>query len=198
MIVITTPTGDIGRQVLAKVLAGGQSVRVIARKPSALPPETRGRVEVIEGSHGDASAVDRAFEDADAVFWLVPPNPQAVSLEAAYLEFTRPACAAIQSQGVERVVTVSALGRGTEFADQAGFVTTSLKIEELIAGTGVNFRALVMPSFTDNVLRQVESIQAQGLFFSPIDGDRKLPKYATRDIAAAARQLLFDTSWSGQ
>ena len=37
MIVITTPTGDIGRQVLDRVLDSGQAVRVIARDPSRLP-----------------------------------------------------------------------------------------------------------------------------------------------------------------
>jgi len=35
------------------------------------------------------------------------------------------------------------------------------------------------------------------MFFSPIDGDRKLPTVATRDIAAAAARLLVDESWSG-
>jgi uncharacterized protein YbjT (DUF2867 family) len=49
----------------------------------------------------------------------------------------------------------------------------------------------------DNILRQVPSIADQGLFFSPIDGDRKLPSVATRDIAAAASRLLLDDSWSG-
>ena len=33
MIVITTPTGDIGRQVLDRVLDSGEAVRVIARDP---------------------------------------------------------------------------------------------------------------------------------------------------------------------
>ena len=198
MIIITTPTGDIGQQVLKRVLDTGEAVRVIARKPADIAPEDRARVEVIEGSHGDASVVNKAFEGADAVFWLVPPNPRAESLEAAYLDFTRPACAAIQSRGVQRVVTVSALGRGTAFADHAGLVTASLEMEDLIASTGVNFRALVMPSFMDNLLRQVESIRGQGVFFSPIDGDRKLPTCATRDIAAAAARLLLDTSWTGQ
>ena len=37
MIVITTPTGAIGRQVLDNVLASGEPVRVIARDPSRIP-----------------------------------------------------------------------------------------------------------------------------------------------------------------
>ena len=61
MIVITSPTGNIGSQVLENVLAGGESVRVIARDPSRLPSQIRARVEVVQGSHGDIDIVNQAF-----------------------------------------------------------------------------------------------------------------------------------------
>lgn len=196
MIVVTTPTGSIGRQVLRNVLDSGEPVRVIARDPDRLPPQVRERVEVVQGSHGDSDVVDTAFAGADAVFWLPPPNYRAESLDAVYVDFTRPACEAFRKRGVKRVVGVSALGRGV--AANAGHVTASLAMDDLIAASGVAYRALAMPSFMDNVLRQVESIRNQGLFFWPISGDRKLPTCATRDIAAVAARLLLDPSWSGQ
>jgi uncharacterized protein YbjT (DUF2867 family) len=201
MIVITTPTGDIGHQVLDNVLKGaanGEHVRVIVRDASSLPAHVQGRVEVVEGSHGDIDVVTRAFAGADSVFWLTPPDPHANSVEAAYVDFTRPACEAFKTQGVKRVVIVTALGRGTSVADNAGHVTATLAMDDLIAGTGVSYRALTMPSFMDNLLNQVEAIKTQGMFFSPISADRKLPAVATRDIAAAAATLLLDDSWSGQ
>lgn len=198
MIVITTPTGDIGRQVLARLLGGGEPIRVIARDPSRLSPSTRERVEVVEGSHGDADVLDRAFAGADAVFWLVPPAYRCESLEAAYSGFTRPACVALRRYGVKRVVGVSALGRGSELAGNAGLVTAALAMDDLIAGTGVACRSLALPSFMDNLLRQVEPIRSRGLFFTPLSADRKLPTCATRDIAAVAAGLLLDSSWSGQ
>jgi uncharacterized protein YbjT (DUF2867 family) len=198
MIVVTAPTGTIGRQVLENVLGSGEPVRVIVRDPSRLPSQTRERVEVVQGSHGDIDVVSRAFANADAVFWLVPPDPHAHSVEAAYVDFTRPACDALKSQGVRRVVGVSALGRGTAVVGQAGLVTASLAMDDLIGSTGVSYRALTMPSFMDNILRQVEPIKNQGMFFSPISGDRKLPSCATRDIARVAAALLLDPSWKGK
>ena len=198
MIVITTPTGAIGHQVLENVLESGEAVRVIARDPSRLPAAVRERVEVVPGSHGDADVVNRAFAGADAVFWLPPPNSQAPSLETAYVDFSRAACDAIKSQSVQRVVSVSALGRGTAQAQSAGLVTASLAMDDLLAGTGAHFRALTMPSFMDNMLFQVEPIKNQGMFFSPIDGDKAAPTCATRDIASVAAKLLLDRSWSGQ
>jgi len=198
MIVITTPTGDIGHQVVENVLESGEPVRVIVRDPARLSPQVRERVEVVQGSHGDADVVGKAFAGADAVFWLVPPDPRAVSLEATYLDFSRPACDAFMNQGISRVVGVSALGRGTPVAGDAGHVTASLAMDDLIAGTGVNYRALTMPSFMDNLLNQVATIKTQGMFFSPVSGDREFPTCATRDIAAVAARLLLDDSWSGQ
>jgi uncharacterized protein YbjT (DUF2867 family) len=197
MLVITTPSGAIGRQVLEHVLSSAESVRVIARNPSNLPPRAGERVEVVRGSHGDSKVVNQAFKGADTVFWLVPPDPRASSVDAAYVDFTRPACDALKKHQVKRVVGISALGRGTPWAANAGLVTASLKMDDLIASTGVSYRAVTNPSFMDNLLRQVESIRDLGQFFLPISGDLKQPSACTRDIAATAARLLLDHSWSG-
>ena len=201
MIVITTPTGDIGSQVLQTLLAHapgrGEELRVIARNPENLPVGVRERVDVVAGSHGDAEVVERAFTGADAVFWLVPPDTRAPSLEVAFPGFTRAAAAAFTATDVGHVVGVSALGRGTRAADSAGLVTASLAVDDLIAGTGVAYRALANPSFMDNLLRQVDSIRDGGVFTGTVDPGRKAPSAATRDIAAAAAGLLLDRSWTG-
>jgi uncharacterized protein YbjT (DUF2867 family) len=197
VIVITTPTGLIGHEVFDNLLDSGEDLRVIARDPSALAADERDGVEVVEGSHADAAVVDEAFAGANAVFWLTPPDPQAPSVEAAFVDFTRPAAEAFKRHGVKRVVGVSALGRGTPWAARAGYVTGSLAMDDLIATSGVAYRALTNPSFMDNIARQAETIKKQGRFFSPIAGDRKLPTVAARDTAAAVSRLLLDESWSG-
>jgi uncharacterized protein YbjT (DUF2867 family) len=197
MIVVTAPTGNIGRQVLSHLLEAGASVRVIVRAASKLPESVRKRVEVVEGSHGDAGTVERAFAGVDTLFWLVPPNPKVRTVDEAYVDFTRPAAAALQRHGVKRVVDITALGRGTPWADRAGFVASSFRMDDLIASTGVAFRAVTNPSFMDNIARQAVPIREKGLFFLPFDGDKKMPAAATRDIAAAAARLLLDVSWTG-
>src|SRR5689334_11201343 len=115
MIVVTTPTGDIGRQVLDLLLSDGtrdgtgEQVRVIVRDPARLSDAVRDRVEVVPGSHGDPDVVMHAFDGADTVFWVVPPDFTATSAEVAYPGFTRPAAEALRKRGVARVVGVSAL-----------------------------------------------------------------------------------------
>jgi uncharacterized protein YbjT (DUF2867 family) len=197
MIIVTAPTGAIGHQVLENVLHGQEPIRVIARDPSRLPPDARDRIDVVQGSHSDAAVVNKAFVGADAVFWLVPPDPRAKTVDAAYVDFTRPACAAFKTHGVKRVVGISALGRGTPAGAHAGLVTASLKMDDLIARAGVHYRAVTNPSFMDNLLRQVELIKTQGIFSLPIAGDLKQPSACTRDIASTAATLLLDQSWSG-
>jgi len=197
MIVITAATGNIGRQVLAHLLEADATTRVIVRDASKLPQPVRNHVEVVEGSHGDAGTVERAFAGADTLFWLVPPNPKARTVDEAYVDFTRPAAAALQRHGVKRVVDITALGRGTPWADRAGFVASSFRMDDLIASTGVAFRAVINPSFMDNIARQAVPIREKGLFFLPFDGDKKMPAAATRDIAAATARLLLDASWTG-
>ena len=197
MIVITTPAGQIGRQVLGNLLQSGERLRVIARDPSQLPAEVREDLDIVEGSHGDAAVADKAFADADAVLWVTPVDRRAPSVEAAFAGFTRPAAEAFKRHGVGRVVGVSMLGRGTPWAAQAGFVTGSLAMDDLIAASGVAYRALANPYFMEDTARQAESIKDQGVFSWPIAGDRKRPAVATRDIAAAASRLLLEASWSG-
>ena len=200
MIVITAATGNIGSVLLTRLLEAApkanEELRVIARDPGRLPDAVHGRVEVITGSHADASVLDRAFNGADAVFWLVPPDASKTPRDA-WIEFTRPAAEALVTHGVGHVVGVSALGRGTPAADRAGLVSTSLDMDDLIAGTGVAYRALANPSFFENLLEEVESIRERGVFVDVVDAARKAPMVAVTDIAAVAADLLLNRTWTG-
>lgn len=196
MIVITTPTGNIGHHVVQNLLDAGETVRVIARDPSRLPQEVGDRFEVVKGSHGDPVVVDRAFDGAEAVFWVAPPNPSE-TLDASYTDFTRPAAEAIRRHRVGRIVVVTALGRGTEWQDRAGLVTASIRMVDLLNETGAAVRGLAMPGFVENALQQAGAIR-NGQMFGPLDPDKKVPHTATRDMGAGAAQLLRDRSWASQ
>ncbi|MBV9793683.1 MAG: NmrA family NAD(P)-binding protein [Actinobacteria bacterium] len=197
MMVVTTPTGDIGAQVLARILENGEAVRVIARDPARLPARVHEGAEVVPGSHGDADVITKALAGADRLFWLVPPPPFSSPGPAGdyYLNFTRPASQAAASQGVG-VVSVTTLGHG--YRGQAGLLSGALAMDELIEDAGVAYRALAMPFFMENLLHQVRPIKEQGMFSMANTAGRPLLAVATRDIAAAAAALLLDASWSGR
>ena len=196
MIVVTTPTGNIGRHVVRHLLDAGEALRLIARDPSKLPQDVRNRVEVVEGSHGDAAVVDRAFRGADAVFWLCPPAP-APTPAAATVDFARPGAEAIRRHGGPHIVAVTTLGRDTPWQERAGNATGSIHMVDLLRTTGAAVRGVALPGFMDNALRMVDTIR-EGRMPGPIAPDKKLPHTAARDSGAAAAGLLIDRSWSGQ
>jgi uncharacterized protein YbjT (DUF2867 family) len=196
MIVVTAPTSQIGSKVVTGLLDADAAVRVIVRDAAKLTAKVRERVQVIEGSHGDPAIVERAFARADAVFWLVPPDASK-NLTEAWIDFTGLAAEALRWNAVPRVVSITALGRGTRWQDKAGPVTASLAADDLLRESGTAFRGLAMPSFMENTARQAMAIRDRGMFFGPIDADRKLPFTATADMAAAAIRLLRDCGWSG-
>ncbi|GAA3456211.1 NAD(P)H-binding protein [Dactylosporangium matsuzakiense] len=197
MIVVTAPTGHIGGHLVNALLETGSPIRVVVRDPARLAPHVAANVEVVTGSHADPAVVPKAFAGADAVFFLVAADPQASSVDSAFLGFARAAIDVFAAHEVGRVVGISALGRGTPVAGRAGHVTATLKVDDLIAATGVPYRALTMPSFMDNTLRQVSSIRSEGVFAGPITPDLRAPLVATRDIAAVAATWLLDDAWTG-
>lgn len=194
VIVITAPTGQIGRRVVDVLLDGEQQVRVIARDPDRLTPKARERAEVVRGSHRDPDVLAEALKGADSVMWLVPPDPSADDILEHYLGFARPI--RDLAHGVRRVVGVTSLGRS--YGGHAGLLSPAFAMDDMIESTGVAYRALAMPYFMENLLHQAEALRAQGMFFLPNAADRPLATVATRDVAAAAARLLADRSWSGQ
>ncbi|MEU0935346.1 NAD(P)H-binding protein [Embleya sp. NPDC005971] len=200
MIVVTTPTGQIGRQVLDRLLDAPEhataGIRVIVRDPARLSPRVREHVEVVQGSHADPAVLTKACADADSVFWLVPPSPRADSVQGHFRAFTEPLCAEIAHGRIRRVVAVSTLGRGV--AENAGQISASLAMDEAIEATGVPYRALCAPFLMENLLGQVQSIRDAGTFFLALAPDRVLRTCSTGDVADTAARLLLDDTWAGQ
>ena len=196
MLVITTPTGRIGKQVLALLLERQEPIRVIVRDPSRLDSGVRNRVEIFQGSHDDPAVLSRALEGADGLFWLVPPGLGGTSTEERYLSFTRPAADVIRRRGVPHVVGVSSAGH--DWPTRAGVLSAAFAMDAEIERTGTAYRALSMPFYMENLLAQLGAIREQGTFSLAHAADRPLASVATRDIAVKAAALLAERSWAGQ
>lgn len=200
MIVVTTPTGNIGSRTALALIERGADVRVVARDASRLAATVRDGADVIVGSHGEPDVLERAFTGADAVFWLVPPLFTASDVIDYHREFARAAATAITSSGVRRVVGVTSLGRqvATDRGMNAGNLSAAFAMDEVVEATGVAYRALSMPFFMDNFLNQIPAITGGGIVSLPNVGDRPLATVATADIATAATTQLLDGTWTGQ
>jgi uncharacterized protein YbjT (DUF2867 family) len=195
MIVITAPTGQIGSKLVPILLQQHKPVRLIVRGPDRLPAEVRGAAEIVVGSHHDPEVLDRALDGADTMFWLMPASPTASSPYEAYVSASIPGADAVVRHAVPRVVIVSALGRETQI--YAGHISASHAMEDLFRSTGAHIRALALPTFMDNILRQTASIR-DGAIVGTLPADHTMPWIATKDIAAVAAEYLLDHTWTGQ
>ena len=196
MIVVTTPTGQIGSALVPALLDRGQRVRVIVRDPSRLDQEVREKVEVVVGSHGDPAVLDEALAGAEGLFWLIPPDRSAPSALEHYLRFARAAADAIRRQRVGHIVGVTSAGHG--WSEPAGVLSAAFAMDEVLAATGAAYRALSLPFYLENLLGQLDPIVRQGAFSLASPADQPFPAIAVADIAQAAADLLTDLDWEGQ
>jgi uncharacterized protein YbjT (DUF2867 family) len=195
MIVITAPTGQIGAKLVAALRQQPEPVRLVVRDPAKLPADVRERAEIVVGSHRDRDVLDQALDGADALFWLMPSAATASSPYEAYVTASIPGADAVVRHAVPRVVIISALGRGSQI--YAGHISASHAMEDLFRSTGAHVRALALPTFMDNILRQAATIK-DGVVSGTLPAEFRMPWIATKDIAALAAQHLLDHSWTGQ
>lgn len=199
MIVITTPTGNIGSKVLRRVLQHpglAEPVRVIARDSAKLPPDAASRVQVVQGSTDDPAVLREALQDADALFWCQPDTMTAENYLQAYDDWSHTALAAIDAAGVPQVVAISAAGDPP--TGPAGPISALHRLEHIISRSRAACRFLRCGSFFTNILWQWESITQRGVFCYSMPGDVPGPHVAPDDIARVSAGLLLDRRWDGK
>ncbi|KAL4487222.1 hypothetical protein ABPG72_017941 [Tetrahymena utriculariae] len=67
-----------------------------------------------------------------------------------------------------------------------------IQIEKELKNSGINYGILRLPLFTDNFLRQAQSIISQNLFYGPSDNKTKYATVTVEDASNAASQILID------
>jgi uncharacterized protein YbjT (DUF2867 family) len=198
MLTIATPTGQIGRALVRRLLDAHVPLRLIARnpeKPIVKEALARGAL-VFRGSLDDRELLERSLEGASALFWLTPPSYDAKDLVARYAEFGECAADAIRAAGVPRVVHCSSFGAHLD--GPIGPIRGNRAVERALDRTGAHVVHLRPSYFMDNDLWAIPSIRGASSIFLPISGAKRIPRIATRDIAKEAAALLLESSFEGR
>ncbi len=195
-IVVTTPTGNIGRVLVRELLAAGEQPVLIARDPAKLGWATAQGATVVQGSHDDPSVVVQATRGARALFVLTPPDLAMHDIRAHYARFGRAAASAIHQNGIRQVVHLSSVGADLESGN--GPVAGLYLNEGILAEVAPNLVQLRPGYFMENTLGQIGSILQAGALFTTFPAGAIVPMIATRDIGAVAAALLRDPDWTGQ
>jgi uncharacterized protein YbjT (DUF2867 family) len=185
--VVTGATGNIGSELVKKLLAAGKEVRAIARSKDKLA--ALGAVEARAGSLDDRDFLTGAFEGATAVFAMIPPNYATADPRAEQKKQADALAAALGDSGVKRIVTLSSVG--ADLRDKTGPIAGLHEFEKLVdklqAARVVHLRA---GYFIRNFLGNIGLIKSAGINGSSLRGDLPVAVVATKDIAAVAFEEL--------
>lgn len=194
-IVVSTPTGNIGKAVIDYLLEADVEVVAIHRNPATLEDlEDRGAY-VRKGSLDNELLLTAATGGADALLWVTPGVEKASNLRAAQNDFGVAAAAAIRANESPRVVNISSVGAHHDAG--TGPIAGLHDVEEMLDATGASVLHLRAGYFFENYIPQVQVIRAMGAIMLPVSGNKSLPMVATRDIGAVAAEKLLDDTWSG-
>jgi uncharacterized protein YbjT (DUF2867 family) len=195
-IVITTPTGRVGSKVVENLLSSKAKLILLSRDADKARRFVRKNVEIRQGSLDDLKFVVDASYGADVLFWITPPNMTASDLRHYQNLCGRAAAEAVRVNGIPRVVNLSSVG--AHLGSGTGPINGLHDVEILLDGVAQNITHLRPGWFFENFLHHVNSIRDFSAIFLPIEGTTRYPMIATKDIAAAACEVILDTAWKGR
>jgi uncharacterized protein YbjT (DUF2867 family) len=195
MYAITGITGQIGGVIARTLLAAKKPVRAVVRDAEKGKAWATRGCEVALATIEDSSSLTAAFDGAEAVFALVPPNfdpqpgfPEAQVIGAALrsaLVTARPA----------RVLYLSTIGAQ---AREPNLLTQHTIIEQMLSDLPIGITFLRPAWFMENCRWDVVSAREHGViasFLQPLD--KPVPMVATWDIGKLAAALLQEP-WNGR
>ncbi len=188
MILITGATGNVGREVVKLLLAGGEQVVAVTRHPdkAALPASA----VVVGGDPTHPRTLLKALSDVGAI--LISPRALGDATAGAA---TAELLAMAASQGAPRVVVLSAAtveyGGGYE-----RFAAAFKAVEDAARASGLPWTFLRSTDYASNSMAWVPQIRATGKVKGAY-GDGATSTIHERDVAAVAARALVDPAHVG-
>lgn len=193
-ILVTTPTGNIGSRVTARLIEERADVSVFARKPGALPAAVREYATVHQGDLNNVTDLTDALQDAEALFFLIPPMMETDDWKAWQRMIAEKAAKAVQASECDRVVMLSSIGAQR---DGMGPISGLGVGEAILADATPNLLRLRAGYFMENFLQFADSIAREHTIYHAFPSDKQMPMVATVDIGNAAAEWLMDRTWTG-
>jgi uncharacterized protein YbjT (DUF2867 family) len=185
-ILVTGATGNVGRPLVAGLLADGARVRALTRDPATadFPPS----VAVAGGDYAaPGTLAAEAVRGADAVFVNI----------GALREHAGELIAAARRAGVSKIVMLSSIAVRDEGDQILSLGRQHKAVEDAVKAAGVDWTILRCGGFATNTLTWAASVRAEGVVRFPY-GEAALALIAEQDIAAAAVRVLLDPGHTGQ
>jgi len=194
MFAITGITGNIGGEVARHLLSGQQPVRAVMRDAGKAQAWTECGCEIAIADIGDAAALAAAFQGAEGVFILVPPNFDPLSGFPEAQATAATLKSALEKARPDRVVYLSTIGAQ---ATQTNLLSQHSIVEQTLRELSLPITFLRPAWFLENFSWDVAPARENGVIPSFLQAlDKPVPMVATADIGRMAAELLQE-KWSG-
>ena len=207
-ILVTGATGFIGSYLVRQLVEEQKSVRVFVRRPEALDPVVRHRVEIVRGDLNDRAAIEAAVEGAGTVLHLAACakawSPRPSEFRDANVRAVDWLLDAARENSVERLVHVStaltswSASRGTGQGDITPYERSKMEGERLVEAYAAEGRHAVIvhptrvygpgPLNDANGVTKVVDLYMRGRFrFRIADGNVQANYVHAGDVAQGIR-----------
>ena len=190
MYAIAGATGRVGSVTAQRLLNAEVDVRVLVRRKSGAEVWEAQGAETWITSLEDQAVLSDALDDVAGFFVLLPFNLSADDLEAHADALIASITGAVAARQVPHVVLLSS--GGADLAEGTGPITGLHRLEQALLATGATVTALRSGHFQEKVTDVIGVARSSGVY--PVfaaSADVPLPMVATRDIGAAAAQMLL-------
>jgi NADH dehydrogenase len=206
MILVTGASGNIGNNLVRRLVELNQPVRALVHHPAtagARLADIRDRIEIVQGDVTRPDTLAPAMEGVTAVVHLV-----AVAIEQRRGDYERintqgtvNVVAAAKAAGVRRMIYLS-----QNWADSASpyrFLASKGRAQEVVAASGLEWTAL-RPSVIWGPQDEFANVQARLIKLTPLifpivgDGQAKFQPVWVGDVVEVVARCLDDESTIGQ
>lgn len=189
MFVIMGATGNTGSAVAETLLSWKQPVRIVVRSADKGAAWKAKGAEIAVASLDDVSALTKAFEGANGLYLLVPPNYGASLWLADQRARMDRAAEAVKSSGIGHVVFLSSVGG--HIAEGTGPIRAARSGEQKLGEVAKNLTILRPCYFMENWAPGIGIAKSQGILPTFIAPRVKVPMIATRDIGRVGAEQLM-------
>ncbi|MCC9020190.1 NAD(P)H-binding protein [Flavobacterium lipolyticum] len=191
-ITISGSLGNIGKPLTQKLIASGHEVTVISSSADRVKMIEAAGAKAAIGSVSDAAFLQSAFEGADAVFAMTPPNMGGVNIVTNTTDAGKALAKAIAAAGVKRVVMLSSIG--ADLPGGNGPIAGLHNIEKLYESLeNVSVTYLRAGFFYTNLYHDVPMIKGAGIIGANYPSNTTIPFVHPEDIATAVSEELLKT-----
>jgi uncharacterized protein YbjT (DUF2867 family) len=189
MFVILGATGHTGSVVAETLLARKQPVRVVVRSSDKWTSWQAKGAEIAVASLDDVPALTKAFQGAQGVYLLVPPNYGASAWLTEQRQRMDQAAEAVKASGISHVVFLSSVGG--QIPEGTGPIRAARYGEQKLETVAQNLTILRPCYFMENWGRVIAMAKGQGVLPTFIAPTAKIPMISTKDIGLVGAERLI-------